>query len=107
MPTSLLDDMPEYFIQRFTRDVSEVTKINFAQLIGINPKPTIKRRLVTWFMEKAFDASALLENKSRFFAKIIKWLNMKIMQGMVNVYLKNTKVEFYIPPSLKENWQLK
>ncbi|MFZ9955741.1 MAG: oxygenase MpaB family protein [Flavobacteriales bacterium] len=107
LPFRILDDMPEYFIQRFTRDVSAAAKVDFSKLIGIQPKRTLKKRLVTWFMEKAFDASAHLENKSRFFAKIVKWLNMRIMQGMVDVYLKNTQVEFYIPPSLKENWQIK
>jgi len=106
-PFRFLDDMPEYFIQRFTRDVSAEVKVDFSMLIGIQPKATIKRRLVTWFFEKAFDASAHLEKKSRFFARIVKWLNVRIMQGMVDIYLKTTKVEFYIPPSLKENWNIK
>ena len=106
-PYRFLDDMPEYFIQRFTRDVSAEAKVDFSKLIGIQPKATIKRRIVTWFFEKSFDAAAHFENKSRFFSRIVKWLNVRIMQGMVDIYLKTTKVEFYIPPSLKENWNIK
>ncbi len=107
LPFRFLDDMPEYFIQRFTRDVSAAAKIDFCALIGINPKPTFKRRMITWFMEKAFDAVSNLESKSWFFARIVKWLNIKIMKGMVAIYLKTTNVEFNIPPSLQENWKLK
>lgn len=105
-PGYFFDDMPAFFIRRFTRDVSKEIGVNFAELIGINPKPTLKRRFVTWLMTFIFDKASDLQRNFWLFRKISKWINNKLMQGLINYYLKNRKAEFHIPPSLKENWKL-
>lgn len=105
-PGYFFDDMPAFFIQRFTRDVSKNIGVNFAELIGINPKSTLKKRFVTWLLTFIFDKVGDIQRKSRLFRKISKWINKKLMQGMIDFYLKHRKVEFNIPPSLKENWKL-
>lgn len=105
-PGYFFDDMPAYFIKRFTSDVSEQLGTDFALLIGVNPKPTFKSRFVSWLTTMIFDKVADLQNKSWFFAKISKWINRKLMQGLINHYLKDRKAQFDIPPSLKKNWKL-
>lgn len=105
-PGYFFDDMPAFFISRFTRDVSADIGENFSKLIGINPKPTLKRKFVTWLLTYVFDKVSDLQRKSPFLDKVSKWINRKLMQGMIDFYLKNRTVEFYIPPSLKSNWKL-
>lgn len=105
-PGYFFDDMPAFFIKRFTKDVSTDIGVNFAQIIGINPKPTFKRKLITWILTFIFDKVSDLQRKSQFLRNVSKWINKKLMQGMINYYLKNRDVEFYIPPSLKSNWKL-
>lgn len=105
-PGYFFDDMPAFFIKRFTRDVSQEIGDNFASLIGINSKHTIKRKIVTWLLTYIFDKVSDLQRKYSIFRKLSKWINKKLMQGMINFYMKEKKVEFFIPPSLKENWSL-
>ena len=105
-PGYFFDDMPAFFIKRFTRDVSSEIGVNFPELIGINPKPTFKRKLVTWLLTFIFDKVSDIQKKYWLFRKLSKWINKKLMQGMIDFYLKNREVEFYIPPSLKSNWKL-
>ncbi len=105
-PGYFFDDMPEFFIKRFTRDVSMEFDDNLSELIGINPLPTFKRRFITRVLTYIFDKVSDVQRKSLFFRGISKWINKKLMQGMVNFYLKDKKVEFNIPPSLRENWNL-
>lgn len=106
-PGYFFDDMPAFFIQRFTRDVSQEVGDDFSRLIGINPKPTFKRRIVTRLLTYIFDKVSDIQRNSWLFRGISKWINRKLLQGMINFYLKDRKVEFNIPPSLKENWKLK
>lgn len=106
MPSRFLDDMPEYFIQRFTKDVSEIAGVDFAKLLDINSKGTFKKKAVTWVLEKSFYTASQYQKKSWLVAKVSKWLNGKMLQGTIDFYLKSNKVEFYIPPSLKDNWKL-
>ena len=106
MPFPFFNDMPEYFIQRFTRDVSAVVGADFSRLLDIKSKPNLKKRIITWSLERTFDSLSDLKKTSWFFSKIAKWLNSKMLQRTVHFYLKNNKIEFYIPPSLKENWKL-
>lgn len=106
-PGYYFDDMPAYFIKRFTQDVSDIVGVDFAALIGINPKPTLKRRFVAWLTTKTFDKMDELQKKSWVFSKVSKWMNKKLLQGLINFYLKNNETEFNIPPSLRENWSLK
>ncbi len=105
-PGYFFDDMPEFFIKRFTRDVSMEFDDNLSELIGINPLPTFKRRFITRILTYIFDKVSDIQRKSWFFRGISKWINKKLMQGMINFYLKDKKVEFNIPPSLRENWNL-
>lgn len=105
-PGYFFDDMPEFFIKRFTRDVSMEFDDNLSELIGINPLPTFKRRFITRILTYIFDKVSDVQRKSWFFRGISKWINKKLMQGMINFYLKDKKVEFNIPPSLRENWNL-
>jgi hypothetical protein len=106
IPYKFLDDMPEYFIQRFTKDVSELAGVDFAKLLDINPKSTFKKKAITWMLEKSFYTASTYQKKSWLVAKVSKWLNGKLLQGTIYFYLKNNKTEFYIPPSLKDNWKL-
>lgn len=106
VPFRFLDDMPEYFIQRFTRDVSLVAGADFAKLLDLNSKPTFKKRVLTYTLEKTFDSLSDLKRKSWMFSKFSKWINGKMLQGTIKFYLKNNNTEFYIPPSLKDNWKL-
>lgn len=106
-PGYFFDDMPAYFIQQFTKDVSEIVGVNFANLIGVNPKPTLKRRFVSWVTTLIFDKISDFQNRSWIFSKISKWINIKLLQGLITYKLKDQKAEFNIPPSLKTNWKLK
>lgn len=105
-PGYFFDDMPAYFIQHFTKDVSNLVGVDFAKIIGIDPKPTIKRRFVSWLTTLIFDKISDFQNRSWLFSKISKWINIKLLQGLINYKLKDQKAEFNIPPSLKTNWKL-
>ncbi|MFM7022006.1 MAG: oxygenase MpaB family protein [Flavobacteriales bacterium] len=106
IPYRFLDDMPEYFIQRFTKDVSDVAGVDFARLLDIKARPTFKKKAVTWVMEKSFYNVSYYQKRSGLFARASKWLNGKMLQGTITFYMKNNNVEFHIPPSLKDNWKL-
>lgn len=106
IPFRFLDDMPEYFIQNFTSDVSKLTGHDFATVLNISSKPTFKKRAITWVFKKTFDSLADLQKNSWLFAKFSKWLNKRILEGTVKLYLNNNKTDFYIPPNLKDNWKL-
>lgn len=105
-PGYFFDDMPAYFIKRFTQDVSTRVGVDFAALIGINPKPTLKRKFVAWLTAFVFDKVSDVQNKSWFFSKISKWVTIKLMQGLINYYLKNSTAQFDVPPSLQKNWKI-
>tara|TARA_B110000211_G_C14074585_1_gene551474 strand:- start:898 stop:2079 length:1182 start_codon:yes stop_codon:yes gene_type:complete len=105
-PGYFFDDMPAYFIKHFTRDVSKIVGVDFANIIGINPKPTLKRKFVAWLTTFVFDKMSDIQKRSWIISKISKWINIKLMQGLINYYLKNSKAQFDVPPSLKENWKI-
>lgn len=105
-PGYFFDDMPAFFIKYFTKDVSNDIGIDFAHLIGINPKPTLKRRVVTKILTFIFDKVSDFQRNNWVFRKMSKWINKKLLQGMINHYMKDQKAEFFIPPSLKKNWNL-
>jgi len=103
IPGKLFDGIPVHFIDLFIEDIGKDIDMNLNEVLGIPDKRNWWLKLLI----SIFDFLDKLTGLTKITDKLFPRLNLRILQGMINHYLKTTKTEFYIPESLKQNWNLK
>ncbi|HEY1039221.1 MAG TPA: oxygenase MpaB family protein [Bacteroidia bacterium] len=98
--------IPEYLISFFIEDVANTINVDLNKVLGLDNKFNFLERLGG----KAFLEAMELANDVQEHAPVVKRLmdkySSKQLQAMIDEYLKENKVAFYIPNSLKDNWKM-
>ena len=106
VPGNVFDNVPEYMIWYFVQDVSEAIGKDIAPMIGVsgnhNARNTILLKLSKWIF-KEFDKAA---DHSRVIRAVASKFNKIMLQSMLRHFNEGKSVHFYIPPSLKKDWNL-
>lgn len=99
LPGNIFKHTPEVIIRYLVGD-------KIAENLQLDDETNLIDKIVPRFMGFLFHTSEEVENKSHFFEKIIQHLNLHLLQGMLNHFNENKQVRFYIPPDLRNDWNL-
>ena len=98
-PGNLFDDAPETIIRYLIGD-------EMANMLGVSKHQDLLDRMIPKLMGHIFEDLSEIENKHIFIRKLVEHFNQLMLQGMLNHFNGHKKVRFYIPPSLRTNWNL-
>jgi hypothetical protein len=74
--------------------------------VGLEIKPSLWELIVEWFLKNFFKHK---DKQFKHIPNIIKLgerLKMKLLQGSVLHWNEHKQVKFYIPPSLRDDWNV-
>ncbi|MBL7934291.1 MAG: DUF2236 domain-containing protein [Bacteroidia bacterium] len=101
------EQMPQYLIDYFLKDISKKINVDILKLLGVTKKVSLRTRLLGWFFLKLMHFGHKFEERSAFAQKLMNKYSLKYMQALIHNYLKNYDVEFHIPDSLNASWKMK
>ncbi|MEL7004894.1 MAG: oxygenase MpaB family protein [Bacteroidota bacterium] len=107
VPGNLFDRVPEYMIWYFSQDVSAAIGKDIAPMIGVHESDGLKGSIVLRLMKVVFKDIDTVEDHSVIVRKLTGFFNRKLLQGFLHHYNDDKNVNFYIPPSLQQDWKLK
>lgn len=99
MKGDLLREVPEAMIHFLVGE-------DVAKAVGVNPKPDHMERIVENMMGTVFSHQDTMQEHHNLIAKLGDHLKMRMLQGTVNHFNSHKQTQFYIPPSLKESWEV-
>lgn len=105
--TPFFNEMPSYLINHFVKDVSDKIGVDLLKILGVPQKVHLRTKLSGWIFLKMMRIGHEFEEHSTLIKKLMHKYSLKYMQAMINNYLKNYDVEFYIPDSLNASWKMK
>ena len=103
IPGKIFDGLPLHFIDFFIEDVGKALDQNLNTVLGISDKKNWGLKLMIYLIDLFNSITGLNKWLDAMFPR----LNLRILQGMIDYSLKTNNTAFYIPPSLKANWNLK
>lgn len=77
-----------------------------SKAVGLKIKPSLWEMIVEWFLTHLF---AHKDRQYKHIPDIVRLgdtLKMKFLQGSVEYFNEHKQVKFYIPPSLREDWNV-
>jgi len=104
---SKLDNyIPEYMISFFIEDVADEINVDLHKVLGLDTKLNFFQRLGGKLFLEALELANDIEGHVPVVKRLMEKNGPKQMQAMVDHYLKENNVAFFIPDSLKENWKM-
>lgn len=98
--------IPEYLISFFMEDVSKAINVDLTQVIGLNSHLTFFEKLEGKLFLDSTEIINEIEEHVPVIRKLLVDNSTKHLQELVQQYLHVNKVEFYIPDSMKANWNM-
>ncbi|PWJ43147.1 oxygenase MpaB family protein [Sediminitomix flava] len=98
IPGTVLDFYPKLLMRHLIGD-------ELADIVGIEAKDSLLGSLIEKASFIMIDAIDDTMDHSEIISKLAQHFNKSLLQGMLLYFNDYKKVHFYIPPSLKENWE--
>lgn len=105
--STIFQKMPVYLMNYFVKDVSARIHIDILKLLGVNKNVPLRVKIMGWIFIRFMKIGHAFEKHSVIAKRLAHRYLLKYMQGLIDTYLKNNNVEFYIPDTLKANLKLK
>jgi hypothetical protein len=102
----LIDFLPSYLINFFIQDVSDTIEVNLAKVLGIEENLNFAEKITGKLFLKSIGIIDDVEEHSQIVKKILEKFSSNHLQELINQQLKVNNVEFFIPDSLKANWNM-
>lgn len=102
----LVKMIPEYLISFFVEDVSKAINVDLTQVIGLNSHLNFFEKLEGKLFLDSMEIMNDIEAHVPAVKKLLANSSTKHLQELVQQYLHVNKVEFYIPDSMKANWNM-
>lgn len=99
LPGNIFKHAPEAIIRFLVGD-------KIADMLELEPHDTLLDKIVQRLSRNVFHHLEKIENKDKILTQIIEEMNMKLMQGMLNHFNDHKQIHFYVPPDLRQNWNL-
>ncbi|MCC5944515.1 MAG: DUF2236 domain-containing protein [Bernardetiaceae bacterium] len=96
-PGTAFDFYPQILVRYLLGD-------EVADIIGIKKFPDRFERLLQNMTIAIFGRVDKVMNRDGLIAKLAKAFNTKLLEGMINYFNHDKQINFYIPPSLQEDW---
>lgn len=104
IPGNTFDKIPAYLMGYFLQDFSEASGKDLASFIGISTDANMKDKLVLDLAHLFSSGIDKVESREHLLGKVISKFNKLLLQGIIYHYNDGKQVQFFIPPSLQENW---
>jgi hypothetical protein len=98
--------IPEYLISFFIEDVADTINVDLHKVLGLDTKFSFLERMGGKIFLESIDLANEVEEHAPVVRRLLEKYSSKQMQGMIDHYLKVNNVAFYIPDSLKANWNM-
>ncbi|MBI3520317.1 MAG: DUF2236 domain-containing protein [Bacteroidetes bacterium] len=105
--STIFQKMPVYLMNYFIKDVSARIDIDILKLLGVSKQVPFRVKLLGWVFICFMKIGHRFEKHSIIIKRLAHKYLLRYMQGLIDVYLKNNNVAFYIPDTLKANLKLK
>jgi hypothetical protein len=105
VPGNAFNEVPTYFIEYFLQDFTASTDLDLAQCIGVSGRADKKDRIVLGLTRFIIGELSHME-EHELVQKISGSFNKKLLEGIIHHFNDGKQVQFYIPPSLQEDWGL-
>jgi hypothetical protein len=102
----LLNKIPEYLISFFIEDVSKAINVDLTKVIGLNEHLNFFEKLEGKLLLESMEIVNEIEDHVPVVRKLLSKNSTKHLQNLIQLHLQVNKVEFYIPDSLKANWNM-
>jgi hypothetical protein len=106
MPGNAFDQVPPYLMWYFLQDFSKASNKDLPACIGINGQENLKDKLVLDLTHFVTAGLSVTDSHHGFVSRMIPSFNKLLLQGLIYHYNGGKGVQFFIPPSLQENWGL-
>ena len=105
IPGNLFDDVPAYFIRYFLEDFTISSGKDLSPCIGLPKEDSVKDRIVLKLTKMITGEFSHLEER-KIVQEISSHFNKRLLEGIIHHYNEGKDVQFFIPPSLQEDWGL-
>ena len=105
IPGNAFDSVPNYFMHYFLEDFAHSSGVNLAECLGLLDKKSSRDKISLAVSKWLVGEMSHLE-ESEFMQKIASFFNRKLLEGIIHHFNDGKTVQFYIPPSLQEDWGL-
>ncbi|PIB37479.1 hypothetical protein BFP72_08610 [Reichenbachiella sp. 5M10] len=105
VPGSAFDEVPAYLMEYFLQDFSKASGVDLGECIGVSNQHDLKDRLVLSMAKFVVGHLSEIAHWD-VIQKISSPFNRVLLEGIIKHYNDGKKVHFFIPPSLKKNWNL-
>lgn len=99
MPGNIFKHTPDAIIRFLTGD-------KIANSLGLDSAEELKKNIVPRLLEHAFHDLSEVEEQHHFIKKIAAHFTLHFMQAMLNHFNDHKQIHFYIPPTLRTNWNI-
>jgi len=104
-PGNAFNEVPEYFISYFLEDFSRAAGKDLSHCIGLS-KQTGKKDKIILSLAGFITGELSHMERHKLIQKIATHFNKKLLEGIIHHYNDGKEVQFFIPPSLQEDWGL-
>ncbi|QSE96637.1 oxygenase MpaB family protein [Fulvivirga lutea] len=105
IPGNAFHELPSYLMATFLDDFSKASNKDLAEYIGVSKSDEKQGRIAMAISKFISKGIGQLEHHL-FIQKVSKSFNKLLMQGIIHHFNGGKEVNFYIPPSLRKNWNL-
>lgn len=106
MEGNIFDGFPEHFTSYFLEDIENAAGIPIRQMMAIKDHEDSKDELILRLIKLNFNFVDNLEKKDQVFSRFMQHFNLSLLSGMQKYFNNEKQVLFYIPPTLKGQWDL-
>jgi hypothetical protein len=105
VPIDSFDEVPAYMMDYFLSDYGKEAGKDLSECIGIEDHDSMKDKLILKLTKYLVGHVSEIAHWEMV-RKISTPFNRLLLEGIIRFYNGGKKVHFFIPPSLKKNWQL-
>lgn len=105
IPGNALNEVPSFMMDYFLEDFSNASGVNLSKCIGVEGRATKKDKVILSITKFMVGKISHLEEHKQV-QKISAYFNKKLLEGIIHHYNDGKGVQFFIPPSLQQDWGL-
>lgn len=99
LPGKIFEDLPEAVMKFLVGE-------EIAKVLDIHDEKKLRDIILPKLLGVIFNTVDDIQDSSKLMLKIIEYINMHLLQGMLNHFSDNRPIKFDIPPNLRNDWKL-
>lgn len=105
LPGHILDETPAFLTHLFLEPFSEASQVDLAGCVGVQINANKRNEWLLSLTRHLSDDVAHLEGHA-LLNRVIRHINGYILRGVISHFNEGKRVQFYIPPSLRKDWNV-